>query len=243
MSEGPGETPGGESESDLIRTLVVAGHSDDAETAARGLDHPSPAVRAAALGAMARLIALTPDQIAAGVADEDQQVRRRACEAAAQTPRLLDEANADPPNDEANADPPIDEANADPRDPVGVALLSALADPEPLVAEMAAWALGELEPATIGSVPALSEVAISHDDPLVRESAAAALGSLGLDQGLPAILGAMTDIATVRRRAVLALAPFDTPEVSEALELALTDRDWQVRQGAEDLLGDQHSDH
>jgi hypothetical protein len=35
---------------------------------------------------------------------------------------------------------------------------------------------------------------------------------------------------------VLALAPFDGPEVDAALERALTDRDWQVRQAAEDLM-------
>jgi uncharacterized membrane protein len=40
----------------------------------------------------------------------------------------------------------------------------------------------------------------------------------------------------VRRRAVIALAPFDGPEVDDALERARTDRDWQVRQAAEDLL-------
>jgi hypothetical protein len=39
----------------------------------------------------------------------------------------------------------------------------------------------------------------------------------------------------VRRRAVLALAPFDGPEVEAAIDKALTDRDWQVRQAAEDL--------
>jgi hypothetical protein len=31
------------------------------------------------------------------------------------------------------------------------------------------------------------------------------------------------------------LAPFDGPEVEAALERALTDRDWQVRQAAEDV--------
>ncbi len=39
----------------------------------------------------------------------------------------------------------------------------------------------------------------------------------------------------MRRRAVLALAPFDGPEVDAALERAGRDRDWQVRQAAEDL--------
>jgi hypothetical protein len=31
------------------------------------------------------------------------------------------------------------------------------------------------------------------------------------------------------------LAPFDGPDVEAALERALTDRDWQVRQAAEDV--------
>ncbi|MSX34038.1 MAG: HEAT repeat domain-containing protein, partial [Actinobacteria bacterium] len=66
-------------------------------------------------------------------------------------------------------------------------------------------------------------------------SAVAALGALGDPSGLPAILSATTDKATVRRRAVIALAPFDGPEVDAAIEQATTDRDWQVRQAAEDL--------
>jgi HEAT repeat protein len=40
----------------------------------------------------------------------------------------------------------------------------------------------------------------------------------------------------VRRRAVISLAPFDSPDVTAALRAALSDRDWQVRQAAEDLL-------
>jgi hypothetical protein len=41
----------------------------------------------------------------------------------------------------------------------------------------------------------------------------------------------------VRRRAVIALAPFAGPDVDAALAAASQDRDWQVRQAAEDLLG------
>ena len=63
-----------------------------------------------------------------------------------------------------------------------------------------------------------------------------ALGAIGDVDGLPAILAATTDKATVRRRAVIALAPFEGPEVDAALEAARTDRDWQVRQAAEDQL-------
>jgi len=85
------------------------------------------------------------------------------------------------------------------------------------VREMAAWALGELSPTEPGAVAALSRTAESHDDPLVREAAVAALGALGDPAGLPAILAATRDKPAVRRRAVLALAPFDGPEVDAAL--------------------------
>ena len=85
-------------------------------------------------------------------------------------------------------------------------------------------------------VARLAGLAADHDDALCREAAVAALGALGDPAGLPAILAATHDKATVRRRAVIALAPFDGPEVDEALERAREDRDWQVRQAAEDLL-------
>jgi HEAT repeat protein len=78
-------------------------------------------------------------------------------------------------------------------------------------------------------------VATGHDDPTCREAAVAALGAIGDPTGLPAVLAATGDRPAVRRRAVLALAPFDGPEVEAALERALTDRDWQVRQAAEDV--------
>jgi HEAT repeat protein len=119
----------------------------------------------------------------------------------------------------------------------GVSLLVALADEEPLVAEAAAWALGEHgQGVAPGSVPALADIVAQHPDALVREAAAAALGAIGDPTGLPAILLAVNDVVTVRRRAVLALAPFDGPEVVAALEEAARDRDWQVRNAASDLL-------
>ena len=48
-------------------------------------------------------------------------------------------------------------------------------------------------------------------DPLVRESSVAALGAIGDDRGLDAILAATGDKPAIRRRAVLALAPFLDP--------------------------------
>ncbi len=64
---------------------------------------------------------------------------------------------------------------------------------------------------------ALVAVARGSDDVLLREAAVAALGSLGDPAGREAVLAATTDVATVRRRAVLALAAFDGPEVEAAL--------------------------
>ncbi len=111
---------------------------------------------------------------------------------------------------------------------------SLLHDPDPLVAEMAAWAAGEQRDS--GAVRALAAMCVEHSDPLCREAAAAALGAIGDPRGLDAILAALSDVATVRRRAVLALAPFEGPAVELALRTSAADKDWQVRQAAEDLL-------
>ena len=119
---------------------------------------------------------------------------------------------------------------------VRVDLLRLLDDAEYAVAETAAWALGERSVVADEQMQALILSAASHPDALVRESCVAALGSIGDARGLPAILHALRDKPAVRRRAVVSLAPFDGPEVTAALNEALSDRDWQVRQAAEDLL-------
>src|SRR5436305_279120 len=104
-------------------------------------------------------------------------------------------------------------------------------------AHVRASALGERGAAATNAVDALAVVARSHDDPLCREAAVAALGAIGDRRGLDVVLGAASgDRPAVRRRAVVALAAFDGPEVEAALRAALDDRDWQVRQAAEDLL-------
>jgi HEAT repeat protein len=191
------------------REVALAGHTGDEPTVRLHLTDEAAGVRATALGALARLDALTADDVVDGLADADAAVRRRACEEAGR--KQLTGA----------------------RD----ALVRALeVDTDAHVVESAAWALGELEDAA--AVDALARVVIEHDEPLCREAAVAALGAIGDDRGLPAILRATTDKPAVRRRAVLALAPFDGPDVDAALRRALDDRDWQVRQAAEDLLAD-----
>lgn len=110
-----------------------------------------------------------------------------------------------------------------------------LEDEVPEVVEAAAFACGEQEIAS--AVGALARVATTHTDPLCRESAVAALGVLGSNDGLAAVLQATTDVAAVRRRAVIALSNYESEEVNQALQVALSDRDWQVRQAAEDVIG------
>lgn len=116
-------------------------------------------------------------------------------------------------------------------------IVGLLDDPEPAVVEMAAWACGERDGDPQPPTLRLAQLATEHDDPLVRESAVAAIGALGDELGLPAVLEATTDKAAVRRRAVLALAAFEGPEVDAAWERARTDRDRQVRDAVDELLG------
>jgi HEAT repeat protein len=116
-----------------------------------------------------------------------------------------------------------------------VEMLPLLADDDVTVVEMAAWSCGERQQVSDATLGRLIELTTIAAEPLVRESCAAALGAIGDARGLPAILAACEDKPTVRRRAVLALAPFDGDDVRGAVQRALDDRDWQVRQAAEDL--------
>ena len=116
-----------------------------------------------------------------------------------------------------------------------ISVLELLSDEDSSVVEIACWAAGEQTEHNDSLIEALSAIALEHEDALCRESAVAALGALGDVRGLESILKATQDIATVRRRAVIALAPFEGQAVTDALQLALSDRDWQVRQAAEDL--------
>jgi HEAT repeat protein len=175
------------------------------------LHDPDARVRAAAVGALVR----GGDRDAAVAAweaamtDDDDAVRRRAAELGASLGAAA----------------------------VAV-LVPALDDHDTGVVEGAAWSLGELGEAAIAdprAVAALARVTRDHRDALAREAAVAALGALGDVRGLPAILHATGDTAAVRRRAVLALAPFEGDDVDDALARAMHDRDWQVRQAAEDL--------
>ncbi len=217
MSRGPGSSGGpGRSGPDPATTArrreaALAGHTGDAERARALIADPEPAVRASALGALARLGLLGEELLRAGLADPEPAVRTRAAELApAVGPAVLDR------------------------------LVDLLGDTSPAVVEAACFGLGEMGEQARGHhgvTQGLDRVARRHPDPLCREAAVAATGAIGDPGGLPAVLDATGDKPAVRRRAVLALAAFDGPEVDAALQRALGDRDWQVRQAAEDLTG------
>jgi HEAT repeat protein len=196
------------------REAVVAGHTGDFETAERLVRDEDPAVRCAALGALDRMGALGADALLDAMADPDATVRRRACALAGRGLAAGEDRVAP------------------------VALSGVLAsDPDPAVVECAAWALGEAGTTCgRGEVEALEIVVRTHFDPLCREAAVAALGAIGTG-AVDTVLFALGDKPAVRRRATIALAAFDDPRVDEALRRCLEDRDWQVRQAAEDLLG------
>ena len=97
------------------------------------------------------------------------------------------------------------------RDGLSTDLSPWLGDADATVVEMAAWACGEREAVPADVLDTVIGLAggsgIGHE-PLVREAAVAALGALGDDRALDAILAATTDRPAIRRRAVLALAPY-----------------------------------
>jgi HEAT repeat protein len=203
---------------DLYERAAAAAGSGRSSRPARGkiaalvllaTDDPEPRVRAAALGAVLRNAGRsTAERVwRTAATDIDTSVRRRAAELA---PTVV----------------------------VPLSPLLALTDREWSVVEAAAWAVGEVQWSSTNrrrAVRALADLTTGHDDPLVREAAVAALGAIGDPAALSTVLSATRDRPAVRRRAVLALAPFEGSEVDAALEAALTDPDWQVRQAAEDL--------
>lgn len=210
-----------DSETALTRTnVVIAGHTGDLSLIRKGRAAIESAIRAAALNALIRTDTATFEDLLTDLESEHLDVSSNAAERSA----VFGPSVA--------------------VDGVLVRLLSAAPD----LAEVSAWALGERhqqhesEPgvATPGPPPelvaALGATASGHADALVRESAVAALGCIADPASLATVLAACNDKATVRRRAIIALAAFEGPEVEAALAEATSDRDWQVRQAAEDLL-------
>jgi HEAT repeat protein len=190
--------------------VIAAGHTGQVELARAGLRDPDPDVQAAALGALARLSSLTVADITRLLGTGPDPVRRRATDAA------------------------LSVRGPGSRSTLYAAVTEALGDPDPLVVVGAAWFLAERRVA--GAVTALATTARTHEDVRCREASVAALGAIGDPRGLTAVIDALEDKPTVRRRATVALAGFDDPRVEPALRRSAEDRDWQVRQAAGELL-------
>jgi hypothetical protein len=212
VSDDPAMEPSAQRRAAALRRrhMITAGHSGQVEQARQGLSDPDPGVQAAALGALARLGALTVADIARALTTGPVALRRRATDAA------------------------LSVRGRGSRSFLYALLEERLADPDPLVVVGAAWFLAERRVA--GAVTALATTARAHDDVRCREAAVAALGAIGDPDGLPAVIDALEDKPTVRRRATVALAGFDDPRVEAALRRSAEDRDWQVRQAADELL-------
>jgi HEAT repeat protein len=219
----PGDPPteraarrGGPSGEDTSRRrAAIAGHRADEADAREALVADDEKAAASGLAALVRMGAVSAADLIHALESGAPTVRRRAAELAAATVR---------------GDTQLD-----------AALLHALGDPESLVVEAACFALGERSdsmgpPSSDEAVGRLSRLSADHPEAHVREAAVAALGAMGDPGGLPAVLAALADRPTVRRRAAVALAAFDDEEAEAALHRCLDDRDWQVRSVAETLL-------
>ena len=240
VDPGVDATPAGTGR-DRREAVAVAGHRGDEPGARAHLVDPDPSVRATALSALVRMGRAGPDDVLAGLHDPTPTVRRRAARAAGEA------AAAGAGVTGAGGAAPSGGAGTGARgtgapSPVDAALVRALADPDALVVDAACWAIGERggggDPDAVTA--ALSAVATGHADARCREAAVAALGALGalgLTGGRATVLLALGDRPPVRRRAAVALAAFG-PAGEEALRGCLQDRDWQVRQVAETLLGE-----
>ena len=215
-----------------LLATVLAGHRGDAGAARRALAASDPRVRDAALGALARAGDLRTSDLATALADAAPRVRRRACDLAATFGVAGATTTGTTATRTTAAGTTAGAAAAG--TPLGDAVREALGDPDALVVAAACWAVGEREDRT--AVGDLARVARTHRDARAREAALGALGALGDPRGLAAVLGALGDRPTVRRRAVVALAAFDGDDVEAALARAARDRDWQVREVAEILL-------
>lgn len=178
----------------------------------------------------------TGDAVAArnGLADTDPVARELALGALSRLGELSDDDLRDALTDDAPSVRRRAAMIAGQRP--NLSLRAVLDDPDVTVVEAAAWACGEQEQVGDDVLEALIELGVSSGDALIREACTAALGAIGDPRGLATILHGCTDKPAVRRRAVLALAPFDGDDVDAALQAALGDHDWQVRQAAEDVL-------
>ena len=198
----------------IAEELLRAGFDEApeyAELVQRCLLASDPRHRMLALRAAVRRGVMTIPDWSRAIADQSRDVRREALQLVAYEPN--------------------------PGHSILGAVVAALDDPDPLVTEGAAFALGELQHRA--AVLTLCRVASEHEDARCREAAVGALGALGDEGGRATIVAALEDKAPIRRRAIVALANFEGPDIDAALARAREDRDWQVRAAVNQLGRDE----
>jgi len=199
---------------DVAQSLVRAAFSqDEADTSllTSALSSLAPRARVLALRGLARQRRLTDEHLGRALSDDADEVIHEALALLAHESELGQGLTGQ--------------------------LLELLGHANPLVVEAAIFAAGERELAE--ALEPLIDLVLTHDDARCRESGVVALGQLAVDEAKPAILSAMKDKPTVRRRAVVALASFEGDDIEEALDQASEDRDWQVRSAVEQLRRDE----
>lgn len=173
------------------------------------LSHEHPRARVLAMRGLARGNELTTTQWELLIVDSDPEVRRET----------------------------LSEMGTRGECPIAVGrLVACLRDQDPLVAEAAAFAVGEC--GVLDGESELKWMLAEHEDARCRETAVVSLGLLACDSSRQAIIEALSDKPTVRRRAIVALASFEGSDIDDALDAAANDRDWQVRSAVEQLRRD-----
>ena len=193
-------------ENDLLRASFARSAQSTALLMAN-IESPITRRRVLALRGLVRQSLMTTDLWLRALRDSDVEVRRDALQQLAHAP--LEESS------------------------VLVEVAGMLDDEDALVVEGAAFALGEH--LVVDAVEALCRVAKDHDDARCRESGIAALGAIGDDRARSTIIASLKDKPPIRRRAIVALANFEGPDIDAALDEAGEDRDWQVRSAVTQL--------
>jgi HEAT repeat protein len=193
----------------LVRATFATG-TEGLSVLVAAVTSPDPRRRVLALRGLVRRDAITDDVWRRALDDADVDVRRDALEQLAHA---------------TNSSHDVLEH-----------VVTMLEDEDELVVDAAAFALGEHLVAS--AVEQLCHVASGHADARCRESAVAALGAIGDDAARTTIIAALDDKPPIRRRAIVALANFEGPDIDAALERASEDRDWQVRAAVSQLRDD-----
>lgn len=126
-----------------------------------------------------------------------------------------------------------------------LALRDGLFDPDDLVRQYSAWALGNVGEAAIDPAGLVLVEKLYDDVPSVKASVAQAIGKIGATQGMVELLGEALDEgdAATRRAVVQALGWLESPAAYQMLLDSLTDEDAAVRQGSVAALGELGDPH